>query len=98
MVGSSEIRTLCPSVSFLFACLGASLGISRAFCPLVEGFMFGGSGLGLALANLLPLLCDSINWFEGVVDEFRAMSKVRSSKLEARLSSSDDPVERERIL
>ena len=57
--------------------------------------MFGGSGLGLALADLLPLLRESINWFEGVVGEQRVMSEVRSSKLETRLLFSDDPIERE---
>ena len=92
MVGSSEVRILCPSVSFLFARLGASLGISLAFCPLVEGFMFGGNGLGLALADLLPLLRESVYWFEGIVGEWIAMLEVRSSELETGLSSSDDLV------
>ncbi|KAK9991203.1 hypothetical protein SO802_026188, partial [Lithocarpus litseifolius] len=95
MVGSSEVRTLFPSISFLFARLGASLGISCAFCPLVGGFMFGVSGLGLVLADLLPLLLESVNWFKGVVGESRAMSKVISCELETRLSTSDNLVKRE---
>ncbi|KAL0009961.1 hypothetical protein SO802_005069 [Lithocarpus litseifolius] len=39
MLSSSEVRALCPSISFLFAYLGASLEISRSFCPLVEDFI-----------------------------------------------------------
>ena len=56
MVSSSEVRVVCPSVSFLFARLGASLGISRAFLPLVGNVVFEGSGLGVALGELYPLL------------------------------------------
>ena len=37
MLSSSEFRALCPSVSFLFVHLGASLRISCNFYPLVEG-------------------------------------------------------------
>ena len=40
MVSTSEVRIVCPSISFLFARLGASLGVSRTFSPLVEGFVF----------------------------------------------------------
>ena len=93
MVGSSEVRILCPFISFLFACLGASLGISRTFCHLVEGFVFGGSSLSVVLADLFPLLRQSIDWFEELVGEWRVMSKVRSNELDIGLSSSDDPVE-----
>ena len=46
----------------------------------------------MVLAKLLPLLRQSVNWFEGLVVERRGMSKVRSSELEMGLSSSDDPV------
>ena len=95
MVGSSEVRILCPSVSFLFARLGASLEVSRTFRPLVEGFVFGGSSLSVVLADLFPLLCQSIDWFEELVGEWRVMSKVRSSELDIGLSSIDDPVEME---
>ena len=49
--------------------------------------------MSIALGNLLPLLYQSIDWFEGLVSERRAMSKVRLNELETRLSSSDDPVE-----
>ena len=61
MVDNSEVRRLCPSISFFFARLGASLGFSHSFCPLVEDFVFGGSGLSLVLADLLPLLRQSVN-------------------------------------
>ena len=40
MVNSSEVRVAYPSVSFFFACLGASVGASRAFLPLVGIFFF----------------------------------------------------------
>ena len=93
MVSSTKVRIVCPSISFLFACLGVSLGVSRTFLPLVENFVFEGSSLGIALVDLVPLLCQSIDWFEGLVSERGAMSEVRSSELETRLSSSDDPME-----
>ena len=56
MLGSSEIRQLCPSVSFLFARLGASLGSFHTYCPPIEGLIFGGNSLGLVLTDLYPLL------------------------------------------
>ena len=43
------------------------------------------------MADLLPLLRQSIDWFWDLVRE--AMSEVRSSELEIGLSLSDDPVE-----
>ena len=49
--------------------------------------------MGVALADLLPLLRQSIDWFEGLVREQAAMSEVRSSEFEIGLSSSDDLVE-----
>ena len=57
MVGSTEVRVACPSISFLFACLRASLGVSRAFLSLIEDFVFEVSSLSVALADLVPLLC-----------------------------------------
>ena len=69
MVSSFETRTLYPSISFLFARLGASLSVSRTFYPLVEGFVFEGSSLGVVLADLVPLLCQSVDWFEDLVGE-----------------------------
>ena len=65
MVSSSEVRITCPSISFLFACLGGSLGVF----PHLENFVFEGNSLGVALADLLPLLRQSIDWFEGLVRE-----------------------------
>ena len=47
----------------------------------------------MVLADLFPLLCQSVDWFEGLVVEQRAISEVRSSELDTRLSSSDDLVE-----
>ena len=43
MVSSSEVRTECPSISFLFACLGGSLGVF----PHLENFISEGSSLAL---------------------------------------------------
>ena len=45
------------------------------------------------LGDLFLLLCQSINWFKGLVSERVAMFEVRSSELKIGLSSSDDPVE-----
>ena len=69
MVNSSKVRVACPSVSFFFAHLGASLGTSRASFPLVENFVFEGNGLGVVLGELFLVLCQSINRFEGLVSE-----------------------------
>ena len=52
MVSSSEVRIACPSISFLFARLRGSLGVF----PHLENFVFEGNSLGVALADLLPLL------------------------------------------
>ena len=95
MVNSSEIRVAFLSISFFFARLGASLGASHAFFPLVENFVFEGSSLGVMLGDLFPLLYQSIDWFKGLVSERREMFEVRSSELETRLSSNDNPVEEE---
>ena len=53
MVDSYEVRRLCPSLSFFFVRLRPFLGSSRSFGTSIEGFVFGGSGLGLALADVL---------------------------------------------
>ena len=45
------------------------------------------------MADLFPLLRQSVDWFEELVGEWRVMSKVTSSELDIGLSSSDDPVE-----
>ena len=68
---------------------GGSLGVF----PYLENFVFEGNSLRIALANLLPLLRQSIDWFENLVIEREIMSEVRSSELETGLSSSGDPVE-----
>ena len=87
MVSSSEVRTACASISFLFARLGGSLGVF----PHLENFIFEGHSLGVVVADLLPLLRQSIDWFRDLVKE--VMSEVRSSELETGLSSSGDLVE-----
>ena len=85
MVSGSEVRVVCPSVSFFFARLGVALGVSGDFLPLVGDFIFAGCGLSLVIGKLSPILGQSIAWFEG---ETRRMAKVRSSELETGLSSS----------
>ena len=87
MVSSSEVRITCPSISFLFTRLGGSLGVF----PHLENFIFEGNSLGIVVADLLPLLHQSIDWFRDLVRE--VMSEVKSSELETGLSSSGDPVE-----
>ena len=47
------------------------------------------------LVDLHPSLHQSLNWFREMVNEREVVSKVRSSELETRLSSSDDLVEAE---
>ena len=88
MVSGSEVRAVCPSVSFFFACLGAALGVSGAFLPLVGDFIFVGCGLSLVIGELSPIWGQSLAWFEG---ETRRMAEVRSSELETGLSSSGNP-------
>ena len=68
MVDNSEVRRTSPFVVFLFARLGAlveffrdplgTLSPSDSY-PQVEEFVFKGSGLGLALGVLYPLLYKS---------------------------------------
>ena len=52
MVSSSKVRTVCPSISFLFMHLGGSLGVF----PHLENFIYEGNSLGVVVADLLPLL------------------------------------------
>ena len=63
MVSSLEVRIDCPSISFLFAHLGGSLGVFR----YLKNFLFEGSSLSVVLADLLPLLRQSFDWFEDLV-------------------------------
>ena len=51
MVSSSVVRVVCPSVSFLFVHLRASLDTSCAFLPSVGNFVFEGCGLGVVLGK-----------------------------------------------
>lgn len=95
MVDYSKFRHLSPFLSFFFARLGASLGSFGDRCPQVGDFALGDSSLGLALGDLYPLLRQSLNWFrvvQGVFEEERMGSEVRSSDLETSLSSSGDTI------
>ena len=96
MVDYSEVRHLSPSILFFFAHLGAFLRSFGGCCPLTEGFILRDSNLGLVLADLYPLLHQSLNRFQSLREmsvEERIRSKVRSSELETGLSFSDDPIE-----
>ena len=93
MVDSLEVRIACPSISFLFARLGGSLGVF----PYLENFVFEGNCLSVVSGDLLPLLRQSLNWFEGLVRR-EVMSEVRSSDLETGLSSNGDPVEGDTVI
>ena len=88
MVSGSEVRVVCPSMSFFFAHLGAALGVFGDFLPLVGDFIFVDCGLSLVIGELSPILGQSLAWFEG---ETRRMVEVRSSELETGLSSSGNP-------
>ena len=88
MVSGSEVRAAYPSVSFIFARLGAALSVSCDFFTLVGDFIFVGCGLSLVIGELSPILGQSLAWFEG---KTRRMAEVRSNELETGLSSSGDP-------
>ena len=77
VIESSEVRQLCPSISFFFAHLGASLGSFSTHCPPIEGFVSRGSSLGFVLADLHHLLHQSLNWFKEMVGEREVVSEVR---------------------
>ena len=64
MVSGSEVRVICPSVSFFFARLGVALGVSSDFLPLVGDFVFAGCGLSVVIGELSPILGHSLAWFE----------------------------------
>ena len=75
MVDYSEVERTSPSVAFLFTHLRALLESSTNLLgalspngsyPLIEGFFLNGSGLGLVLGDLYPLLLRSQIWFKSV--------------------------------
>ena len=88
MVSGSKVRAVCPSVSFFFARLGAALGVSGDFLPLVGDFIFAGCGLSLVIGELSPILGQSLAWFVG---ETKRMVEVRSSERETRFLSNGGP-------
>ena len=93
MVDYFDIRHTSPLIAFIFSCLGAFIGFSSGHCPQVGVFALGDSSLSLVLGDLYPLLCQSLSWFELVQRVLRKEnmgSEVRSSDLEANLSSSAD--------
>ena len=91
MVDYSDIRRTSPLVAFFFACLGVFIGFSIGHRPRVGDFALGDSSLSLVLGDLYPLLCQFLDWFgsvRGVLRRENMGSEVRSSDLEASLSSS----------
>ena len=66
--------------------------------PHLKNFVFEVNNLGVALADLLPLLRQSIDWFESWAREQEIMYEVRFSELETGLSSSGDLVEGDTIV
>ena len=95
MVDHYEIRRLSPSVSFFFARLGVFLGSSSGCRPPIKDFISRDSTLSLVLADLYPLLYQSLNWFQSLREMFveeRVGSEIRSSEVETGLSSSDDTI------
>ena len=94
MVYSSEIRRTSPSIAFFFARLRAlvdshsdTLGAfsSSDPYPQIGDFVVVGSGLGLVLGDLYPLLHKSLAWFKSIRGDLRREnmgSKVRSGNLE----------------
>ena len=95
MVNSSEVKVACPLVFFFFAHLGAALGVSGDFFPLVGDYIFEGCRLSVVLGELSPILGQSLAWFEG---ETKRMSEVRSSELDTGLSSNEGPVEGDTVV
>ena len=100
MVGYSEVERTSLSVAFLFARLGALLEYSidplgalspNGSYPPIEGFVPSGSGLGLVLGDLYPLLYKSQVWFKSVREFLRREimgSEVGSGDLERGASSN----------
>ena len=100
MVGYSEVQHTSPSVTFLFAQLGAliesSARPSGVLSPVgtylpIEGFVLNGGGLGLVLGDLYPLLYKSQVWFKSIREVLRREvmgSEVGSSDLERGVSSN----------
>ena len=100
MVGNSEVKHTSPSVAFLFARLGALVESSNdplgALSPSdsytqIEGFVFSGSGLGLVLGDLYPLLYKSQVWFKSIREVLRRENmgfEVGSGDLERGSSSN----------
>ena len=100
MVAYSEVQRTSPSVAFLFTRLGALIESSAnplgvlshiGTYPPIEDFVLSGSGLGLVLGDLYPLLYKSQVWFKSVRKVLRREvmgSEVGSGDLEKGASSN----------
>ena len=88
MVDYSSVRVDCPSIAFLFACLGCLLELIEGEChKWVSFFMGEDCQYKFVLFLLFPLVSHSAK-----VARSLKVSEVRSSDLETGLSSSDDRV------
>jgi len=88
MVDYSSVRLDCPSIAFLFACLGCLLGSMEEGClDWVGLFMREDFPYEPVLTLLFPLVSRSAK-----VARSLKLSEVRSSDLETGLSSTDDRV------
>ena len=87
MVDYSFVSIDCPSISFLFACLGRLLEIVEGEC-LKGVILFVGEDYPyrLVLSSLFPLVSCSAR----VARSLKMFGEIRSSELETRLSSSDN--------
>ena len=88
MVDYSYVRVDCPSIAFLFACLGCLLELIEGEClKWVNLFVGEDWPYKFVLSSLFPLVSHSAK-----VARSLKMSEVRSSNLEMGLSLSDDRV------
>ena len=80
MVDSSEIRRTSPSIAFLFArsetlvdSHSDTLGVFSSSDPYphIGDFVVVGSGLGLVLGDLYPLLHKSLACFKSIREDLR---------------------------
>ena len=87
----SDIRRTSSLIAFFFARLGVLIGCSSGHYPQIGDLALGDNSLRLVLGDLYPLLCQSLGWFNlvrGVLKRKKMSFEVRSSGLEANLSSN----------
>ena len=89
MVGYSSVRVDCPSIAFLFACLGCLFEVIEGECLKWVSFFVGEDcSYRFVLSSLFPLVSRSVR----VAWLLKMSLEVRSSELEMGLSLFDDRV------